>query len=200
MVKLLSYRSVMVVSVVLAAAALAGCSSHEVWTVTQYAHPNPLVGQTHFAVAPLDFSDLKVGKERESEYVARKGAGFHRKWLDDKQAMNALFVQQLTSRASYRAIRISETASDAPFVIRPRVTYLQRGYFGGAAQQRARLKAVVNITRDNGDLVDQIVVTEIVENVEDEHLNITAGARKRRLAEKLGAHTAQYVQARVVGS
>lgn len=181
-------------------APIVGCSSHEVWTVTQYAHPNPLEGQTHMAVAPLYFDDLKVGEEREADYVARKGPDFGKKWLDDKQAMNALFVQKLRSNASYRGIRITEADSDAPFVIRPRVTFLQRGYFGGAFRQRARLKAVVEITRPNGDLVDQIVVHEIVEHVEDDHLNITAGARMRRLAEKLGRHTALYVQARVAGS
>ncbi|MBW2523458.1 MAG: hypothetical protein JRI23_04760 [Deltaproteobacteria bacterium] len=191
-------KSICLSVVVALAVSSLGCSTHEVWQVTRYAHPNPLVGQTELGVTPLDFADLKVGEETESEYVARKGGDFRVKWRDDKAVMKALFEQKLRDRASYRGIRFVDVG-DAPFVVHPRVTFLQRGYFGGAVRQRARLKAVVDITTADGRLIDQIVVTEIVENVEDDRLNITAGARMRRLAEKLGDHTAQYVAARVAG-
>ncbi len=201
MVRITLEKTLILASSLFLAVAVLGCSTpRKVWTVTQYAHPNPLAGETHFAVVPLDFTDLRVGEELEDDYIARKGEDFKRLWVEDKHAMSALFTEQLTSLAAYRGIRISATPADAPFVIRPSVTFIGRGYFGGPFKKRAVLRAVVDITGPDGELIDQIVVREVVGIPEAGHLNITAGERMRRLAEKLGAHTASYVYGRAFGS
>jgi hypothetical protein len=192
-------NTAVLVSMLLFALATLGCSApRKVWTVSQHAQPNPLSGETEFAMAPLDFDDLLVGEEPEHEYVARKGDDFKEAWLSDKRAMKVLFADQLAAHAAEGGIEMSSTPDDAAFVVQASVTFIGRGYWAGMFRQRAVMMAVVNIMRPNGDLVDQIVVKETT-GVHEGYAAFTAGARLRRLAEKLGAHTAIYLRGRAGG-
>jgi hypothetical protein len=175
-------------------ALLLGCSSTTPWHVLQQSHPNPMTSQDTFVVMPLDYSYLHVGKLPEDDYLARKDEEFRDKWRSDKKAMNAEFTGELVAQALEHGVRVAVPPAEAPFVIHPQVTRIDRGFFRGITHRDSRLKVVAHIVAADGTVVDQIRLSETVYST---WATATVQVRLRLAARQLGKHVAEYLQERV---
>jgi hypothetical protein len=175
----------------------AGCSPP--WQVVLQAVPDPFVAQRRFAVLPIDFTGLHIGKKSEVEYLAGKDADQQRSFAGDKEGMNAEFTKELLARAHAEGIEVflATSPADGPYLIRPSVAFVEPGYYAVVMAGASKVEMTVRITAPDGRVLDEITLAHgsIARNI-DINL-VSSGGRLRNDAKMLGMFVAKYLKSRV---
>jgi hypothetical protein len=192
-------RGVWVLMFAALAALLTGCSPN--YHVIQQASPNPFVGQTRFAVMPVEMKGLRVGDKTEESYLAEKDEGQRESFRVDKEAMQHRFDAALVSGARDEGIEVG-AAGQAPFVIRPRITFVEPGFYAVVASGRSRVEMRIQITTPDGKVLDEIEAWNETDSrsgasVGGISLNPSSGGRLRDDAAGIGQTLADYLAERV---
>jgi hypothetical protein len=191
-------RHFLVLATALAAAPLlAGCGPR--WIVLTQAAPNPLLNQNKFAVLPVDYTGLIVGQKTEAEYLASKEEDTRASWAGDKTGIDTEFVKVLTERAAESGINVVRATgpADAPFQIRPKVEFIEPGFYAVVAARASEVRMKVQITAPDGKIIDEITIRH---NTSASMTNPAVGNRLRDDGEGLGAIMAAYLKSRVMGA
>jgi hypothetical protein len=164
------------------------------WAVVRQANPNPMLGKKDFVVMPIDFSGLRVGEKDEAGYLAEKDAESRNNWLGDKAAMNEEFARALTGDAADRGIRVMGPDAKANFVIHPKISWLEPGFYAYAVNRNSEVRMTLVISDPNGTVIDEI---SMVHSTPASMTNPAVGNRLRDDAEGLGHYTGEYLGSRV---
>ncbi len=162
------------------------------WQVVRQAVPNPLLNKKQFVLKPIDFSGLKVGEKTEQGYLAEKDEDTRAKWVGDKQAMNEEFSKKLVGEAADDGIAVAP-GDDGDFVIEPKITWLEPGFYVGVAAKSSETHMTLIIRDREGKVVDEITMTH---STPASLTNPAVGNRLRDDAEGLGAYAAEYLAKR----
>jgi hypothetical protein len=138
---------------------LAGCAPP--WAVVQQTTPNPFVNQRKFAIAPTDFSALRVGSKSEAEYLAGKDEAQQRSFQADKTAANEALTGALITSAHAAGVEIvlATGPTDGPFVIRPALLFFEPGFYAGILASPSRLDVSLKITSPDGAILDEVLMS-----------------------------------------
>jgi hypothetical protein len=173
---------------------LAGCAPP--WTVVRQIVPNPMLGQTTFAVMPIDFTGVQVGSGSEGSYLADKDGDSRRSWADDKASMNSLFAGVMTREAREHGIQVVPPSQAAPFAIHPKVVFIEPGFFTVFINQASEVQMFITISTADGMVLDEITVAHATPST---LTTPGVGMRLRDDAEAMGAYAARYLTTRVTG-
>lgn len=190
-------RHFFVLAAALAAAPLlAGCGPR--WIVLTQASPNPLLNQNKFGLMPIDYTGLIVGEKSEAEYLASKDEESRASWAGDKGGIDTEFGKVLTERATGAGITVVKATgpADAPFMIRPKVEFIEGGIYTYVYNKASQVRMKVQITTPDGKVIDEIAIKH---GTAASITNPAIGNRLRDDGEALGAIMAQYLQVRVTG-
>ena len=171
---------------------LGGCSPP--WTVVVQAVPNPMLGKGSFTVQPIDFTGLRVGEKTEASWLAEKDEEQRSSWLEDKKGMNDEFASNLINEAKDEGIQVSPPSQQAPFIVQPKVEWLEPGFYAYVAKRPSQMRMTVRISDANNNLVDEITLSH---STAAAMTNPSSGGRLRDDAEALGKYVARYLKSRV---
>ena len=179
-----------------AAPVLAGCGPR--WVVLTQATPNPLLNQTKFGLMPIDYTGLVVGEKSEADYLASKDEESRASWAGDKGGIDTEFGKVLMEKATGAGINVVKATGpgDAPFMIRPKVEFIEGGIYTYVYNKASQVRMKVQITTPDGKVIDEIAIKH---GTPASITNPAIGNRLRDDGEGLGAITAQYLQVRVTG-
>ncbi|MEZ4300091.1 MAG: hypothetical protein R3B70_34405 [Polyangiaceae bacterium] len=179
-----------------AAPLLAGCGPR--WIVLTQATPNPLLNQNKFGMMPTDYTGLIVGEKSEADYLASKDEETRASWAGDKQGIDNEFNKTLTEGAASAGITIVKATgpADAPFMIRPKVEFIEGGIYTYVYNKPSEVRMKVQITTPDGKVIDEIAIKH---GTPASLTNPAVGNRLRDDGEALGAIMAQYLKVRVSG-
>lgn len=179
-----------------AAPVLAGCGPR--WIVLTQAAPNPLVNQNKFGLMPIDYTGLIVGEKSEAEYLASKDEESRASWAGDKGGIDTEFGKVLMEKATGAGINVVKATgpADAPFMIRPKVEFIEGGIYTYVFNKPSEVRMKVQITTPDGKVIDEIAIKH---GTPASITNPAIGNRLRDDGEALGAIMAQYLQFRVSG-
>ena len=185
-----------IAALAIAAASLSSLGCGARWRVVSQTNPDPFVGATRFAVAPIDFSGLYVGRKSEGEYLSEKTPEQRASFAADKDAMTEMFGRKLAARSAELGLELGPAAAmtDAPFVIQAAVSDLEPGFYVGVASAPSTVQMVVRITTPDGRILDEIATQH---STSAGITTAASGTRLRRDGEALGAITAEYLKTRV---
>jgi hypothetical protein len=155
-------RLVVLLVMLFASALLAGCGASV--TVLKQASPNPFVGQTQFALERMETKGLQVGDLSEERYLAEKDESQRASFAGDKEAIQNRFDAALTEAARDAGLTVG-AAGQAPFVIKPRLVFVEPGYYAVVASGASQATIVGadheggrdGARRDRGDQPDRLV-------------------------------------------
>lgn len=190
-------RHLFVLGLALAAAPLlAGCGPR--WIVLTQASPNPLLNQNKFGLMPIDYAGLIVGEKSEAEYLASKDEESRASWAGDKSGIDTEFGKVLMERATEGGINVVKATGpgDAPFMIRPKVEFIEGGIYTYVYNKASLVRMKVQITTPDGKVIDEIAIKH---GTPASITNPAIGNRLRDDGEALGAIMAQYLVVRVTG-
>lgn len=187
---------VLAAALVAAPVVLAGCGPK--WVVLTQAAPNPLVGQTKFGLMPVDYTGLTVGEKSEAEYLASKDEETRASWAGDKGGIDTEFGKRLMEKATESGINVVKATgpADAPFMIRPKVEFIEPGIYTYVYNKASLVRMKVQITTADGKVIDEIAIRHATPA---SITNPAVGNRLRDDGEGLGVLTAKYLQFRVTG-
>jgi hypothetical protein len=187
-------RHVLIVVALAFSVGLFGCGPP--WQVLRQATPSPFVNQRKFAVAPVDYTGLRVGDKDEAGYLSEKDAEAQGNWVGDKQGLNSEFATNLMARALEHGITVVPATGpeSAPFIIKPRVGWLEPGYYIGISARSSQVKMSVQITAPDGTVLDEIMIEH---GTGGSIQNAAVGTRLREDGENLGKRLGEYLQSRV---
>lgn len=179
-----------------AAPVFIGCGPR--WVVLTQASPNPLQGQNKFGLMPVDYTGLTVGEKSEAEYLASKDEETRGKWSGDKSGIDTEFGNVLASKATEAGINVVKATGpgDAPFMIRPKVEFIEPGIYTYVFNKASLVRMKVQITTPDGKVIDEIAIRH---GTPASITNPAVGNRLRDDGEALGAITAGYLKLRVTG-
>ncbi len=191
-------RVLFLVVMAVTCALLTGCGAPV--TVLRQATPNPFVGQSQFALEKMDMKGLQVGELSEDRYLAEKDESQRASFAGDKEAMQQRFDAGLTEAARDAGLTVG-AAGQAPFVVRPRLTFVEPGYYAVLASGASQATIVVQITRADGTVLDEIEVTHQTDSKSGSSiggisLNPSSGGRLREDAEAIGQAVGEYLAER----
>jgi len=177
-----------------AATVAAGCGPS--WAVIRAQSPNPLIGQTRFAVFPVDMSAFSVGGGSEADYLAEKDADSRADWQGDKAGINEEYTKVLIQTASELGFSVVPATGpqSAPYFIRPRVDFIEPGFYAVVASGASRVRMTILITTADGGIIDEVLVQH---GTQGGMTNPAVGNRLRDDGEALGELTAEYLQTRI---
>lgn len=190
-------RHFFVLAAALAAAPLlAGCGPK--WIVLTQATPNPLLNQNKFGMMPIDYTGLIVGEKSEADYLASKDEESRASWAGDKAGIDNEFNRVLTEKAAESGINVVKATGpgDAPFMIRPKVEFIEGGIYTYVYNKPSEVRMKVQITTPDGKVIDEIAIKH---STPASITNPAIGNRLRDDGEALGATMAQYLKVRVTG-
>lgn len=179
----------------LALVAVVGCGAGGVpWRVLSQANPNPVLGQKQFVVAPVDFSTLTVGAKPEAEYLSKKTPEERQGWEHAKAAFQEEFDKAIRAAGTQAGLSITLGDSGAPFVIRPKVDYIEPGYYAYVSSSASGVKVTMKITSADGKDVDEVLLEH---HTSASMGNASVEKRVRGDGEGMGTQAAQYIATRV---
>lgn len=186
-------RTLLFFATVALSSTLLGCGPQ--WGIIVQAAPNPMMGQKKFAVLPIDYTGLRIGNKSEAEYVGNKGDKQAESFAGDKQGINETFTAALTESAADAGLEIvmATGPADAPFAIRPTISFLEPGFYVGVAAQPSQVTMTVRITTPDGQVIDEITSTE---TVGASMTNPSSGGRYRSGGKALGKALGKYLKIR----
>lgn len=179
-----------------AAPLLAGCGPK--WIVLTQATPNPLLNQNKFGIMPIDYTGLTVGEKTEADYLASKDEETRASWAGDKGGIDTEFGKVLSEKATEAGITVVKATGpgDAPFMIRPKVEFIEGGIYTYVYNKSSEVRMKVQITTPDGKIIDEISIRH---GTPAGITNPAVGNRLRDDGEALGAIMAGYLKYRVTG-
>ncbi len=128
-------------AVLVAAPLLAGCTLPAVVLLAQ-ASPNPLEKQATLGLMPVDYTGLII----ERQFFASMDRAAQTSWAEQESAIAADLACAFTDRATMAGLNLVKVtaAGSAPFMIIPRIEYID----GGGS--RSDLRVRVRITTADG--------------------------------------------------
>jgi hypothetical protein len=174
--------------------AVTGCGGTIPWRVVSQANPNPLLGQKQFVVAPVDFSKLTVGAKPEAQYLSEKSPEDRQGWEQAKAAFQEEFDKAIRASGTAAGLNIGLGESGAPFVIRPKVDYIEPGYYAYVSSGSSGVKVSMKITSADGKDVDEVLLEH---HTAASMGNASVQSRVRGDGEGMGNQAAEYVAQRV---
>jgi len=196
-------RRLLMVWLIVAASTLIGCGPP--WHVVRQTTPDPFIGQKQFAVAPVEYPGLRIGRKDEGEYLSGKDAKQQASFADDKAGLNEKFAAALMAKAREAGLEVAPATgpASAPFVIHAAVPFIEPGFYGGVVSQPSRVEMVVTITSPDGKVLDEIHIghsTSPSSGVAIGGVSIpshpASGDRLRKDGEGLGEIVAKYLKLR----
>jgi hypothetical protein len=168
------------------------------WIVLSQATPNPLLNQNKFGLMPIDYTGLIVGEKSEAEYLASKDEETRASWAGDKGGIDTEFGKVLTEKATEAGVSIVKATGpgDAPFMIRPKVEFIEGGIFTYVYNKPSLVRMKVQITTPDGKVIDEIAIQH---GTPAGITNAAVGNRLRDDGEALGAIVGAYVKVRTQG-
>src|SRR5688500_13650123 len=112
-----------------AAAALLASGCGPAWTVVRQANPNPFSAQKGYAVEPVTYNGLRVGKKSEQQYLSEKEQKKQYSWKADQAALSQSFAASLGAAAKGLQVTAGAPAAPGPFVVRTNVGFIEPGVF-----------------------------------------------------------------------
>jgi len=169
------------------------------WTIVKQANPNPFNAQTQFAVAPVTFNNLKVGKKMEGEWLATKKPETQMSHQNDKASFSARFQQACVSRA--KGLPIQPLVEGAPFpgfTVHGNVYWMEPGVYAVVYSISTQVRMMVDIVDPAGQVADQF---EVSANVAPQIpftpiVMYTVVDRLNRAAEEVAGRVDQYLRLR----
>jgi hypothetical protein len=195
---MLPRRSLLIGAAAILALTVVGCAPP--WHVIVQAVPDPFVAQRRFALLPIDFSGLRVGGKSETEYLDSKDPDQQRSFAGDKDGINSEFVRSLLAVSQDNGIDVVLAArpTDAPFLIRPMVQFVEPGFEAIIVKAPARIEAVVRITAADGRVLDEITVKGTSDDaVSGFGERFSSGGRLRVAGKAIGVYVGKYLRTRV---
>jgi hypothetical protein len=184
---------------------LIGCG-HPWQTVVQ-ARPNPFFNQRRFAVLPVSYEGLSVGETREIDYLSEKDGDKWKSWQADKAAINDIYTERLIARAAGSGIQVVRATGpqDAPFVLRPHITFIEPGYYTAIINKASEIRMTLKITDPNGLVLDEIIIHRVAASsgnlisaaISD---TMTSGGRLKNAGKAAGEVSGEYLQYRIEGN
>jgi hypothetical protein len=200
-------RSFVLIGALLAGSALAGCAP-PAWQVVAFATPNPFVGQRRFAVTPIDYAGLMVGRKPEPVYMAGKDPKQQESFQGDKAGLNEKFLGHLivTARASGIEVVPATGPDSAPFILRPAVDFIEPGFYAGVAGAPSEVHLVLRIVGPDNHVLDEVAFAHGTDPQAGVSIGVFAipkdpssGGRLRTDGAHLGELVGQYLIARTSG-
>ncbi len=188
-------RHFLVLATALAAAPLlVGCGPK--WIVLTQATPNPLLNQNKFGLMPVEYTGLIVGEKSEADYLSSKDEETRASWAGDKAGIDTELGKVLTEKAAESGITIVKATgpADAPFMIRPKVEFIEPGIYTYVYNKPSEVRMKVQITTPDGKVVDEIAIKHATPA---SITNPAVGNRLRDDGEALGAILAGYLKVRI---
>lgn len=182
-------KSLLALALVLSLVSL-GCGPP--WVVVTAAIPNPFVGTKEFALEPMHFEDMTVGEKVESKYLATKDDEQKKSWEADKKAFDSQFKESLAS--SLPEAQFKDGKEKLPFLIRPRVMYIEPGFYAVTASLSTEVRITIEILNDQNEVIEIINLRKSVPGTLN---NPSVGGRLKTAAEGLGEQAAQYLRTRI---
>jgi hypothetical protein len=164
---------------------LCGCGTP--WIVERQANPNPFLGAKQFALLPVTFTNLQVGRIAESTYLKRKDQQQQQSWQADQQALADLFARQLKRGLASAGIVL---ADQSPFTISPRVTRIEPGSYWNPTEVNMN----VCLLDGSGNTLDEVTLNSGVPF--DLLGGASSGQRIRTASGILGNDFAYYLRKR----
>lgn len=162
------------------------------WTVIRQAAPNPLTGQTAFAVTPLSFDGLYVGEKTEQAYQSEKSGDQQHSWQTDKVEMAQNFLAEIKDRSQGLAITLGQGGGN--YAVRARVLFIEPGFYAYVAAHPTEVVMRLEVLSPQGAVLDEIEVRVAVEAT---MVSPSSGGRLRRAGRRLGGIAADYLLQRV---
>lgn len=180
----------------LVATLLTGCGANV--AVIRQAEPNPFVGSPRFQVAPLETKGLLVGEMSEEQYLASKDEAQRASFQEDKAAMAERFQAGFAEAVSDAGLAV---ANDAPFVVRPRLVFVEPGFYAVLASAPSQARMRVAITTPDGKVLDEIELAHSTDSksgmsVGGISTNPSSGGRLRDDAAAIGEAVGAYLAER----
>jgi hypothetical protein len=149
-------RSFVLIGALLAGTALAGCAPP--WHVVAFASPNPFWGQRKFAVTPIDYAGLMIGRKPEPVYLSEKDPKQQASFMEDKAALNEKFLERLVGTAREHGIEVVPATGPgaAPFILKPSVDFIEPGFYAGVAGAPSEVHMVLRIVGPDNRVLDEI--------------------------------------------
>jgi hypothetical protein len=172
---------------------LIGCAAP--WAVVVQAAPDPFLGQRRFAVLPIDYAGLMIGRKPEPVYLSEKEPKQQASFLEDKAGLNEKFIERLMTKGHEVGLEFVPATgpADAPFLIRPSIAFLEPGFFAAVVSAPSEVHMNVKITTPDGRLLDEI---NLVHRTAAGFITAASGTRLRMDGDGLGAIVARYIHAR----
>jgi hypothetical protein len=149
-------RSFVLVGALLAGSAATGCAP--AWHVVAFASPNPFVGQHKFAVAPIDYAGLMIGRKPEPVYLSEKDPKQQASFQEDKAALNEKFLERLIATAREHGIEVVPATGpeSAPFILKPHVDFIEPGFYAAVARAPSEVHMALRIVGPDNHVLDEI--------------------------------------------
>lgn len=170
--------------------ALVGCGGGPQWRAVMQSNPNQLAGQKQFTVAPLDFAGLTVGQKSEADYLSAKEDEAKKGWVESKAGLEDEFIKSLRAGAVTSGVQMSVGAAGAPFILKPKVDFIEPGFYAFVASKPSQVKMTVKIVSADGKDVEEFVIEHAAGGASN-------SSRLRADGAALGEYAANYVASRV---
>ena len=147
-------------------------------------HSSMLAGKQRFDLATLDFGDARVGDTTAAAYASKLVPSDRERFEAAKRTAGKSLAEKTRAAAHVYGIvaEATQPGSNAPFVIEPRVTRVEPGFYDdGTGESRLALRIAIKTT--DGALVEELEV---------EHWT-TSGGRFSDDAGRLGPVLASYL-------
>ena len=179
----------------LVAIALSTVGCADPWTLVHQVNPTPYGKSSNMTIEELSFDDVKVGEKTEDQYLATKSADTQQSFRGDKDAMVAQFRKGFDAERGALPIIPAGLPGSNPFVIKPRVTFIEPGFFSGMiVSASTELRVTIDVVDANGNMDDEIVISTKVSATMDDP---ASGTRMREAAQEVGRDTAAYLKKRL---
>jgi len=187
-------RSLLAIGLASLALLAAGCRNQ--WRIVMEAHPDPFVNQTKFALLPIEYSNLHVGEKTEAQYLSEKAPETQESFQTDKVALNEEFARGLIDGVREEGIEITLASGpgDAPFTIRPYITFIEPGFYAYFTTKPSKVEMALRITAPDGKILEEIILDH---STPATITNPSSGGRLRADGAGLGKTVARYLYGRV---
>jgi hypothetical protein len=187
-------RSLLAVGLASLALLATGCRNS--WRVVMQANPDPFINQRKFGLLPIDYSNLHIGSKTEAQYLSEKAPENQQSFQTDKEALNEEFARSLIDivRDDGIDIILASGPGDAPFTIRPYVTFIEPGFYAYISNKASNVEMALRITAPDGQILEEILLEHSTPATLS---NPSSGGRLRADGAGLGKTVGRYLTTRV---
>ncbi|MDB4964997.1 MAG: uncharacterized protein JWN44_686 [Myxococcales bacterium] len=164
---------------------IAGCGGPKV--AVRYEARRALLAQRRYAIEPVRFESMRVGRVAAAQWIARKSEAQRQRWAADQRLLSDTF-------AAHVAARVPIADGAGALIIRPIVDELEPGYYAYVASGRTHMVLRVQIIEPlSNQVVEEL---ELRDAVNAHAWSAAAGPRMARAAANLGDRLGDFLRAR----